>query len=72
MSHDLFLCQSGHYLQCEIYPGLPHVLTYIDACGALKTERFHDGKDLESRWNAIQRKLNATGWAGPMGRDPRA
>lgn len=66
-----FFEKDGEYLQCEIYPGLPHVLSYIDAAGALKTHRFHDGDHLEAQWFTISRELNASGWAGPIGRDPR-
>jgi hypothetical protein len=44
-----FFLKNGEYAQCEIYPGRPHVLTYIDATGTSQIERFHNGDDLEAR-----------------------
>ena len=67
-----FFLKSGVYLQCEIYPGRPHVLTYVDATGTPQTERFHKGDDLDARWQSLQHELNADGWTGPLGRDARS
>lgn len=66
-----FFSKDHRFVQCEIYPGRPHVLTVVDASGAERTERFHSGGDLHDRWTEVQQQLLAEGWSGPLGRDAR-
>jgi hypothetical protein len=66
-----FFSKGDRFVQCEIYPGRPHVLTVVDASGVERTERFHAGGDLHDRWTEVQQQLLADGWSGPLGRDAR-
>jgi len=66
-----FFSKGDRFVQCEIYPGRPHVLTVVDVSGAERTERFHSGGDLHDRWTEVQQQLLADGWSGPLGRDAR-
>jgi hypothetical protein len=66
-----FFRKQGSFVQCEIYPGQPHVLTVIEPGGAERTERYGSADDLQARWVSLSRTLQADGWCGPLGRDSR-
>jgi len=68
----IYFFSSGHeYVQCEIYPGRPHVLTVISPDGESHCERFGSTADLTERWEQLAGVLQGNGWSGPFGRDGR-
>jgi hypothetical protein len=66
-----FFSQQGRFVQCEIYPGQPHILTVIDADGVERTESHTLDDHLQTRWNEVCVQLSRDGWSGPFGRDAR-
>jgi hypothetical protein len=67
-----FFCKGAEYLQCEIQPGRPHVLTFVAPDGAMQSERYTSGFDLVERFEQLTLRLAADGWLGPVGHDPRS
>lgn len=66
-----FFSTGSEYVQCEINPGRPHVLTVISPDGDSHSERFTCTSQLTERWDQLSDALQAEGWFGPFGRDPR-
>ena len=66
-----FFSKGPEYLQCEIQPGRPHVLTLVAPDGAVQSERYASGSDLVERWEQLTVHMADDGWHGPFGRDPR-
>ena len=66
-----FFSKGPEYLQCEIQPGRPHVLTFVAPNGATQSERYACGSDLVERWELLTVSMVVDGWQGPFGRDPR-
>lgn len=66
-----FFSNGSEYVQCEIYPGRPHVLTVITNDGESHSERFSSSAHLTERWDQLSVAMNENGWMGPFGRDPR-
>lgn len=66
-----FFAKQDRFVQCEMHPGRPHVLTVIDADGVEHTERHSCVDQLLERWTEIHRQLARDGWIGPFGRDGR-
>ena len=67
-----FFSNGSEYVQCEIHPGRPHVLTLITHDGESHSERFASGADLTERWEQLTVAMGDNGWDGPLGRDPRS
>jgi hypothetical protein len=67
-----FFFNGCEYLQCEIHPGRPHVLTIISPDSPSYSERFTSTAHLCERWEHLTRALAQNGWTGPFGRDPRS
>lgn len=67
-----FFFNGCEYLQCEIYPGRPHVLTVISPDSPTYSERFTSTAHLRERWEHLTHALTQNGWTGPFGRDPRS
>ena len=65
-----FFLNGSEYLQCEIYPGRPHVLTVISPGSPCYSERFTSTAHLRERWAQVTQALAENGWSGPFGRDP--
>lgn len=53
------------FVQCEILPGSPHVLTVVDSSGDELTERYHSASELQERWYEVTSQLSSEGWSGP-------
>ena len=66
-----FFAKQDQFVQCEMHPGRPHVLTIIDADGVEHTERHSSVDQLLERWTEVHRQLARDGWIGPFGRDGR-
>jgi hypothetical protein len=66
-----FFTRQGSFIQCEIYPGQPNLLSVIDPDGLAVTERYASAEDLLARWRELRQGLQADGWSGPIGRDSR-
>lgn len=66
-----FFSNGSEYVQCEIYPGRPHLLTLISADGDSHSERFTSTAHLTERWEQLTDALQADGWSGPFNRDVR-
>ena len=66
-----FFSNGSEYVQCEIYPGRPHLLTLISPDGDSHPERFTSTSHLIERWQQLTDALQAEGWSGPIGRDVR-
>jgi hypothetical protein len=66
-----FFSKGREYLQCEIQPGRPHVLTLVAPDGGAQSERYASGSDLVERWEQLTVDMTDDGWHGPFGRDPR-
>lgn len=66
-----FFSKGPEYLQCEIHPGRPHVLTFVAPDGDTQSERYASGSDLVERWEQLTVRMAVDGWQGPFGRDPR-
>lgn len=66
-----FFSNGREYIQCEIYPGRPHVLTLVSPDGDSESERFNSIADLTDRWEQLSDALQRCGWSGPFGRDVR-
>ena len=67
-----FFSKDREYLECEIQPGQPHVLTLVAPDGAAQSERYASGSDLIERLEQLTVSMADEGWQGPFGRDPRA
>jgi len=67
-----FFTRDDEFLQCEIYPGTPHVLTVITPDGGQQTEQHDSSDGLHARWGEVSRRLWEQGWQGPFGRDTRS
>ena len=67
-----FFSNGCEYVQCEIHPGRPHVLTLISPDGDSHSERFTSGAHLTERWDQLTAAMGDKGWDGPFGRDPRS
>jgi len=66
-----FFSNGSEYVQCEIYPGRPHVLTVISPDGESNSERFVSTVHLTERLEQFTDALQGNGWSGPFGRDGR-
>ena len=66
-----FFAKQQQFVQCEIHPGRPHVLTIIDPDGVEHTERHSCAEQLLVRWTEVHGQLARDGWIGPFGRDGR-
>ena len=66
-----FFSNGSEYVQCEIHPGRPHLLTLISPDGDSQSERFTSTAHLTERWEQLTDALQARGWSGPFGRDVR-
>ena len=67
-----FFAKQTEYIQFEIHPGRPHVLTIIAADADPQTERYSTTADLQERLSHLWCDLRREGWNGPLGRDARA
>ena len=67
-----FFTRDDEFVQCEIYPGTPHVLTVITPDGGHQTEQHESSHGLHARWGEVSRQLTQRGWQGPFGRDTRS
>lgn len=67
-----FFCKGPEYLQCEIHPGQPHVLTFVAPDGATQSERYASGSEVVERFEQLAVRMAVDGWLGPFGRDPRS
>ena len=67
-----FFAREHEFMQCEIYPGTPHVLTVITPDGGHQTERHESSDALHARWGEVIQQLTDQGWRGPFGRDTRS
>ena len=67
-----FFSKGTDYMQCELHPGQPHLLTLIAPDGAAQSERYSTSADLTERWQELTNGMAEDGWAGPFGRDPRS
>lgn len=67
-----FFEKDDAFVQCEIHPGLPHVLKVIDTSGVVHAEAHASAELLEERWRQVRARLAHDGWRGPFGRDPRS
>jgi hypothetical protein len=67
-----FFLKDRQFVQCEIHPGPPHILTVIDAEGSAHSESYAVTETLQEHWGDICRRLELEGWQGPFGRDSRA
>ena len=63
-----FFSKGREYLECEIQPGQPHVLTLV----ATNATSDLSSPDLVERWEQLTVSMAEEGWQGPFGRDPRA
>lgn len=66
-----FFQKDGQFVQCELYPGRPHVFTVIEPEGIECTEQYSSAADLQARCDTLRMGLNEQGWSGPFGRDSR-
>ena len=66
-----FFSNGSEFVQCEIHPGRPHVLTLISPDGESQSERFVSTAHLTERWGQLTDALQDNGWSGPFGRDGR-
>lgn len=66
-----FFSKDSQYVQCEIYPGRPHVLRIIRSGGNVRTERYTTSAELQLRLDHVYGELSSDGWIGPFGRDSR-
>jgi hypothetical protein len=66
-----FFSRARQFVQCEIHPGPPHVLTLIEPGGSERTELHDSTGALHERWEEVQQQLALDGWQGPFGRDSR-
>ncbi len=67
-----FFAREHEVMQCEIYPGTPHVLTVIKPDGAQQTEQHACSDRLHARWGEVILQLTGEGWLGPFGHDTRS
>ena len=66
-----FFSRGAEFMQCEVYPGSPHVLTLI-APGTAEHEEYELSDKLHERLDELTRDLlTRDGWQGPLGRDAR-
>ena len=66
-----FFLKDQQLLQCEVYPGRPHVFTVIEPGGVEHTELYSPSAQLQARCDVLRLELNEEGWSGPFGRDAR-
>ena len=66
-----FFSRGAEFMQCEVHPGSPHVLTVI-APGTAEHEEYESFDKLRERLDELTRHLNRDGWQGPFGRDARS
>jgi hypothetical protein len=66
-----FFSRGPDFVQCEIYPGPPHVLTLVTP-GGEQPETHDSSEALDDRWCELTRQLKRDGWQGPFGRDGRS
>jgi hypothetical protein len=66
-----FFVKDECFVQCEIDPGPPSVLTLVTPSGTIRNE-VHGSLALVEAWEGLCLKLAHEGYRGPFGRDPRA
>jgi hypothetical protein len=66
-----FFSRGADFVQCEVHPGSPHVLTVI-APATTEHEEYESFDKLHERLDELTRHLNRDGWQGPFGRDARS
>jgi hypothetical protein len=66
-----FFARAGQFTRCEIHPGRPHRMIVCSPDGLEQIEQHSSSAELHTRWEDLCDRLEADGWSGPFGRDPR-
>jgi len=57
-----FFLKDQQFVQCEVYPGRPHVFTVIEPGGVEHSELYSSSAELQARYDALRLGLNEEGW----------